>query len=89
MSHPMIREITKLDANKPRTDSDSAEVDSAVELKVSSLEKAKLHRQSIIDAFYTEFFRQCFDEDTEQPLLAKDEYIRTGESGGVTVVKSH
>lgn len=89
MSHPMIREITKLEANKPRTNSDSANSDNSVELKISDLEKAKLHRQSIIDAFYTEFFRQCFDESSEKPLLAKDEYIRTSDGGSVTVVKSH
>lgn len=89
MSHPMIREITNIERNKPRASRGSDDLPNPEQIEKSLLEKVRLQRQSIIDAFYTEFFRQCVDVDTDKPLLAKDEYIRTADEGGVTVDKSH
>ena len=93
MSQLMIREITDFDDLEPSSEHPArTQIQSEIANNAASLTELELkvfHKQHIIDAFYTEFFRQCIDEDSQQPLLAKDEYVERTSDGALVIKDCH
>ena len=93
MSQLMIREITDFDDLEPSSDSLAiTRLRSEFASSSASLSESELkvfRKQHIIGAFYTEFFRQCVDEDSKEPLLAKNEYVEKTMEGALVIRECH